>query len=333
MGKAAMVSNSLPFVNNGEEMGTNIEGIFLCSSKHFILESKASCCKNEKRKERADFKSKNDYKFEKDVGAVNILGENNDILTKEIVGRGGKRGRLYHLEDMKSSVNLIQGVSNNKNKVVVWHKRNAFLHGDLDEEIYMDIPPGYDQKDDGKITVLIIYVDYMINTGDNKLEITDLEQKLSREFEMKDLGGLKYFFGIEVARCEKGIFLSQQKYILDLLAEVGMLDCKPEDTPSVPNLKLGDELDQAPTNKERQFMKAPKVTYMDAVMHIISYLKGAPGSGIQFTKNEHLKVTRYTDADWAGSKIDRKSQVGSFTFVGGNLNSGLNLQRRNGSPL
>jgi hypothetical protein len=48
---------------------------------------------------------------------------------------------------------------------------------------------------------------------------------------MKNLGGLKYFLGIEVARSKKGIFLSQQKYILDLLCEVGLLDCKPAYTP------------------------------------------------------------------------------------------------------
>ena len=58
------------------------------------------------------------------------------------------------------------------------------------------------------------------------------------EFEMKDLGNLKYFLGIEVFRSKKGIFINQKKYILDLLAEVGMLDCKPAETPIVANHKL-----------------------------------------------------------------------------------------------
>nr|GEW79296.1 UBN2_3 domain-containing protein [Tanacetum cinerariifolium] len=172
--------------------------------QQFTFQTVASCCKAEKRKERVDFESKNDYKLEKGVVAVNILGGNNvgdevfstwmafggntrdfesfeeetdkitdlhqiheevlsiergdgvavikrrccdlssddvrnlvtasgggtislshtmtltntllDILAKEIIGRGGKRGRLYHLEDVKSSVNLVKGVSNNKNK-------------------------------------------------------------------------------------------------------------------------------------------------------------------------------------------------------------------------
>ena len=81
------------------------------------------------------------------------------------------------------------------------------------------------------ITCLIIYVDDMIITGDDTKEMSRLRLNLFDEFEMKDLGGLKYFLGIEVLRSAKGIFISQKKYILDLLAEVGMLDCKLIDTP------------------------------------------------------------------------------------------------------
>jgi hypothetical protein len=162
---------------------------------------------------------------------------------------------------------------------------------------------------------------------------------------MKNLGGLKYFLGIEVSRNRNGIFLSQRKYILDLLAEIGMLDCKPADTPVIQNSKLGIDPNQVPTNKETyqrlvgkliylshtrpdiayvvscvsQFMHAPSEEHMEAVLRIIRYLKGAPGRGIKFEKHGHLNVEGYTDADWAGSKIDRRSTAGYFTFVGGNL--------------
>ncbi|KAM2871597.1 hypothetical protein FF1_019225 [Malus domestica] len=68
---------------------------------------------------------------------------------------------------------------------------------------------------------------------------------------MKDLGALKYFLGIEVARSQQGIFLSQRKYVLDILTETGMLACKPVDTPIELNYKLGEYPDQIPTNKER----------------------------------------------------------------------------------
>ena len=85
------------------------------------------------------------------------------------------------------------------------------------------------------VTCLIIYVDDMILTGNDGEEIMSLKEKLFEEFEMKDLGELRYFLGIEVLRTEDGIFISQRKYILDLLAETGMADCKPAETPMVVN--------------------------------------------------------------------------------------------------
>ncbi|CAL9028637.1 unnamed protein product, partial [Prunus brigantina] len=119
---------------------------------------------------------------------------------------------------------------------------------------------------------------------------------------MKNLGLLKYFLGIEVARSKHGISLSQRKYILDLLSETGMLACKPAATPMEQNHKLGENLDRFPTNKERyqklvgkliylshtrpdiayavsvvsQFMHAPNESHMEAVLRILRYLKSAP---------------------------------------------------------
>ena len=78
----------------------------------------------------------------------------------------------------------------------------------------------------------------MIITGNDKEEIQTLKEQLSREFEMKDLGQLKYFLGIEVLRSKGGIFISQWKYILDLLAATGMIDCKPAETPIIINRGL-----------------------------------------------------------------------------------------------
>lgn len=75
----------------------------------------------------------------------------------------------------------------------------------------------------------------MIITGNEKEEISKLQEHLSTEFEMKIFGRLKYFLGMEVARSRQSIFLSQRKYVLDLLDETGMLECKPVDTPLIQN--------------------------------------------------------------------------------------------------
>lgn len=68
-----------------------------------------------------------------------------------------------------------------------------------------------------------------------------------------------------------------------------------------------------------QFMHNPQKDHMEAAMRIVRYLKGSPGRGILFRKNDHLSIQGYTDADWAGSPGDRRSTSGYFTLVGGNL--------------
>lgn len=169
-----------------------------------------------------------------------------------------------------------------------------------------------------------------------KKKYQDYRRNLATEFEMKNLGGLKYFLGIEVARSNQGIFLSQRKYVLDVLTEVGMLECKPADTPIVQNHRLGEYPNQTPTDKGRyqrlvgklinlshtrpdiayavrvvsQFMHNPSEDHMEAVIRILRYLKASPGKGLMFSKNSHLKINGYTDADWAGNISNRKSTLG-----------------------
>ena len=201
------------------------------------------------------------------------------------------------------------------------------------------------KKREGKVTCLIIYVDDMIITGDDREEIKKLKENLFKEFEMKDLGALKYFLGIEVLRSEQGIFLRQKKYVLDLLAGTGLLECRPAETPIMTNYglrivegaKLADrEQYQRLVGKliylshtrpdiayavgvMSQFMHQPQEDHMDAVLRIVRYLKGITGYGVFLEKGEDLEIDGYTDADWASNPIDRRSTGGYFTFVGGNL--------------
>lgn len=72
-------------------------------------------------------------------------------------------------------------------------------------------------SDDGKIAILIVYVDDIILTRDNVTEMDRLKKSLDLEFEIKDLGSLRYFLRMEVARSKRGLVVSQRKYILDLL--------------------------------------------------------------------------------------------------------------------
>ncbi|XP_050379460.1 cyclic nucleotide-gated ion channel 1-like [Argentina anserina] len=89
--------------------------------------------------------------------------------------------------------------------------------------------------------VVLIYVDDLIITGDCSDEITALKCALHKKFAIKDLGRLKYFLGIEMVYSQKGLFLNQRKYIVDLLKDAEMLDCKPTNSPISSKFKLVDD--------------------------------------------------------------------------------------------
>nr|GEY69480.1 putative ribonuclease H-like domain-containing protein [Tanacetum cinerariifolium] len=200
-------------------------------------------------------------------------------------------------------------------------KNNGFKQSNSDHTLFLN-------HRGNLITCLIIYVDDMIVTGDDKEEITKLKKYLFTEFEMKDLGRLKYFLGIEVLRSKQGIFMCQKRYTLDLLVETGMIDCKPAYTLMIVNQKLYMEEKAKLADKGRyqqmvgkliyllhtrpniayavgvvsQFMHQPQKNHMKAVMGILRYLKGTTGHGVLFKPNGHLVTQLYTDINWTGDK-------------------------------
>jgi len=180
--------------------------------------------------------------------------------------------------------------------------------------------------------VLLVYVDDIIVTSDDEEEQQRLGQHLAKNFEIKTLGKLKYLLGIEVTHSKKGIFISQQKYITNLLKETGKTACKPASTPIDPNLKLGSAEEDTAVDKEMyqrlvgrliylshtrpdvafavslvsQFMHQPKEVHLQAALRIVQYLNGTPGKGILFKRNGNVSMEAYTDADYARSIVDRK---------------------------
>ncbi|KAH9717291.1 retrovirus-related pol polyprotein from transposon RE1 [Citrus sinensis] len=273
--------------------------------------------------------------------------------------------------------------------------KNAFLNGDLEEEVYIEVPHGiesshikskvckllkslyglkqsprawfgrfakfvtkcgYKQCQSNhtlfvkfstkkKIAVLIVYVDDIILTGDFEEELQFLKHRLAQEFDIKDLGNLKYFIGMEIARSREGIAVTQRKYVLDLLMETGMLGCKPADTPMDSSKTFGTESDSVLVDRGRyqrlvgrliylshtrpdigfavssvsQFMNNPREEQMEAVYRILRYLKLTPGKGLMFRKNNKREIDVYTDADHAGNIMDRRSTSGYCSYVWGNL--------------
>ena len=88
------------------------------------------------------------------------------------------------------------------------------------------------------ITILLLYVDDMIITGDDMQGIQDLKHFLGLQFEMKDLGPLNYFLGLQVSSSADGYYLTQAKYTFDLISRVSITDSKIVDTPIEYNCHL-----------------------------------------------------------------------------------------------
>ena len=105
-------------------------------------------------------------------------------------------------------------------------------------------------------------------------EIKCLKDVLAQEFEIKDLGQLKYFLGMEIARSHKGISVSQRKYTLDLLKETGMLGCKPATTPMDPAGKIQMEEERSLTDKGRYQRLVGKLIYLSHTRPDISHKTG-----------------------------------------------------------
>ena len=156
-----------------------------------------------------------------------------------------------------------------------------------------------------------MYVDDIVITESDSKGISSLKSFLQSQFHTKDLGMLRYFLGIEVMRSKHEIFLSQRKYVLDLLSETGKLGVKPCSSPMVPGVHLtreGETFEDLERYRRlvgklnyltvtrpdiaysisgvSQYMSYPTIDHWAAIEQILCYLKGAPGRGILYS-NHH----------------------------------------------
>ena len=141
------------------------------------------------------------------------------------------------------------------------------------------------------------------------------------------------------------MIISQRKYTLDILADTGMLDCKPVDTPMDPNVKLVPSQGEPLRNPGRyrrlvsklnylaitrpdisfpvcvvsQFLQSPYDSHWDVAVRILHYVLGTPCQGVLYENRYHTQIVGYSDTDWAGPPIDRRSISRYCVFIEGNL--------------
>lgn len=175
--------------------------------------------------------------------------------------------------------------------------------------------------------------------------ILNIKTLLAKEFKIKDLGKLRYFLGLEVARSKEGISVSQRKYTLELLEEFGFLGCKPMPAPMELNIKLsqdsGELISDASlyrkiigklvyltvthpdicfvVNKLSQYMNSPWEPHLMAAHRILRYLKNDPGQGVFYPANSTLTLRGFADVDWGNFLESSRSISGYCVFLGDSL--------------
>ncbi|KAL0745519.1 hypothetical protein Bca101_101979 [Brassica carinata] len=183
----------------------------------------------------------------------------------------------------------------------------------------------------------------------DKAGIKATKEFLKSVFEIKDLGEIKYFLGIELCRSKEGLFISQRKYTLDLLKDAGIQGDKTAKMPLEDGYKIpreGEIEDSkafhdpklyrklvgkliyltitrpdicCAVNQVSQHMQVPKEHHWRMVERLLLYLNGTSSLGVWMGCNKSTEVVGYCDADWAGDRADRRSTTGYCTFIGGNL--------------
>ncbi|GAU44375.1 hypothetical protein TSUD_243070 [Trifolium subterraneum] len=268
--------------------------------------------------------------------------------------------------------------------------KNAFLHGTLNERVYMEQPPGFEHphlpnhvcqlhkslyglkqaprawfeklsaclislgficskadpslfihRYDTNFTLLLVYVDDIILTGNAPSFISHLVKQLHEKFALKDLGQLHYFLGIEIKHFCGGITISQTKYAHDLLKRAHMLGASKINTPiaSKPN-ELPDDNNPVDATEYRrlcgslqyltftrpdlthavnlvcQHFQNPTQKDLQAVKRILRYIKGTLTHGLRYLNQSSLNLTAFCDADWAGCPTTRRSTTGFCIYLG-----------------
>ncbi|GJY22967.1 putative ribonuclease H-like domain-containing protein, partial [Tanacetum coccineum] len=215
---------------------------------------------------------------------------------------------------------------------------NGFKRWKIDQTLFI-------KKQKGDILLVQDYVDDIIFGSTNKELCTAFEKLMKDKFQMSYMGELTFFLGLQVKKKEDGIFISQDKYIAEILKKFNYTDVKSASTPvdlEKPLVKDGDANDvdihlyrsmigslmYLTASRPNimfavcacaKFQVTPKTSHLLAIKRIFRYLKGKPTLGLWYSRDSPFELVAYTDSDYVGATQDRKSTTGGCQFLGNRL--------------
>ncbi|GJZ33134.1 uncharacterized mitochondrial protein-like protein [Tanacetum coccineum] len=212
---------------------------------------------------------------------------------------------------------------------------NGFQRGKIDKTLFI-------KRVKSDILLVQVYVDDIIFGSTKKSLCTEFEKMMHKKFQMSSMGELTFFLGLQVKKKEDGIFISQDKYVTKILNFFGFSDVKTASTPMETHKPLLKDADGKDVDEHlyrsmigslmyltsssldimfvvcayARFQVNPKSSHLHALKRIFRYLKGQPKLGLWYPKDSPFDLVAYTDSDYAGASLDRKSTTRGCQFLG-----------------
>ena len=206
-------------------------------------------------------------------------------------------------------------------------------------------PTLYIKREGNQILLVSLYVDDLIYMGSDPILNNKFKADLMNEFEMKDLGLMRYFLGMEVHQCQEEIFVCQSKYAKDMLSKYGMMNCtgvhnhvahgellcKDDGAPKASVIEfrsiVGSLMFLCNTRPDIQFavslvsryMNDPSILHLKAAKRILRYVKGTIGYGLHYSHVDKFELVGFSDSDWGSNLDDRKSTSGQCFSLGSGM--------------
>ncbi|KAD6796174.1 hypothetical protein E3N88_07070 [Mikania micrantha] len=213
--------------------------------------------------------------------------------------------------------------------------KNNFTRGSIDKTLFI--------KNVGQHKLLVqIYVDDIIFASSDPKLCADFTELMTKHFEMSAMGELQFFLGLQIKQSTDGIFIHQAKYTKDLLKKFDLQNCKPCSNPMSSTTQLDADLKGKSVDETlyrcmigslmyltasrpdimfatcvcARFQATPKESHLIAVKRIFRYLQGTQSLGIWYSNGHSCKLVAFSDSDYAGCKLTRKSTSGGCQFLG-----------------
>ena len=273
--------------------------------------------------------------YQLDVKSAFLHGKLNEVVFVEqpcVYVQKGNEQTVYKLK--KAHYGLKQAPRAWYSLIEAYFMKEGFEKCDYEHTFFIKT------SKEGKVLILSLYVGDLIFIGNDELMFTEFKNSMKHEFDMTDLGKMRYFLGLEVLQRFDGVFISQKKYALEVLQRFGMDKSNSVHNPIVPGFKLVKDEGGVKVDKTyykqivgslmyltttrpammfvvsliSRYMENPIELHLQAAKRVLRYLKGTTGFGIFYKKGGDDKLVAYTNSDYVGDLEDRKSTLG-YVFL------------------